>query len=723
VSLARSRITFFDTLVTAHMHRSLRSALLRAAALSATVPAALAAQAPLVGFTASASATQRDLERRAIAIPSPDSARRIARALSIEPHIAGTPAQERTRDYVNGELRKLGLRVETRSYRVYLPHATAVHVSRVSPDPTELAVDEPAVSGDLASALAQYPTVNGYSAAGDVTAEVVYVNYGLVEDYVKLDSIGVSVKGKIVVARYGRSFRGIKAREAEKHGAVAILIYSDPIDDGFATGDVYPNGPMRNSRGVQRGSVYNGYGDPSTPGYGATESAPRVSVTQMAIPHIPVVPVSYGTAASLLEGVRGATIPQSWQGGLSFRYHIGPGPVRARVAVTLDNQPYKTIHNTTATLSGKANADELLIIGGHRDAWGAGAGDNVSGVTSILESARAVVRALNGQAPGRTIIFATWDAEEWGMLGSTEFVEDDSLRLQRGGVAYLNLDVSATGFDFGAGGSPSLRALTRELSRDVPDPRGTGSVYATWRKRAAVADSAEPGMGDPGGGSDFAGFYNHLGIPHADWGFGGPGGVYHSAYDTRAWMEHFGDTAYVAHAAAARLAAAMLLRLANAEIVPYDYVEFGRTMQHYTERTTRQLASINAGDASTLNAAWQMFTEHAAAFNRVRDSVLVRGPVSVMAQRATNAALRQVERRLTRAEGIRSRAWVRGVIYAADVDNGYSTMIFPTIGEAVRGRDATVARAELADLITRVNNAASALDDARAAITAVGKPR
>ncbi len=696
------------------MHRLLRTLLAGAA-----LPAILCAQAPLTGFSATASAAQRDLERRAIAIPSPDSARRIARALSIEPHIAGTPAQERTRDYVNTELRKLGLRVETRSYRVYLPHATGVQVWRTAPNPVALAVDEPALDGDRVSTLTQYPTVNGYSGGGEASGEVVYVNYGLVEDYVKLDSMGVSVTGKIAVARYGRSFRGIKAREAEKHGAVALLIYSDPIDDGFATGDVYPNGPMRPSRGVQRGSVFNGYGDPATPGYAATGAAARLTVAQMTIPRIPVVPVSYGTAGALLEGVGGAQIPSGWQGGLSFRYHVGPGPVRARVSVTLDSQPFKMIHNTTATLQGRATPDEVIVIGGHRDAWGAGAGDNVSGVTSILESARAVVRALNGQAPARTLVFATWDAEEWGMLGSTEYVEDDSLRLQLGGVAYLNLDVSATGFDFGAGGSPSLRGLTRELSRDVPDPRGNGSVYSVWRKRNAVADTSEPVMGDPGGGSDFAGFYNHFGIPHADWGFGGPGGVYHSAYDSQRWMESFGDTGYVAHAAAARLAAAMLLRLANADIVPYDYVEFGQTMRRYIDRTNRLLASINAGDASTLDAAWIAFIDRAKQFNRVRDSVLSGGNISASQQRATNTALRQVERRLARPAGLRSRPWVRGIIYAADVDNGYSTMIFPTIGEAVRAKDATLARTELADLIVRVGSATAALDDARAALTSV----
>jgi N-acetylated-alpha-linked acidic dipeptidase len=697
--------------------------IMRLLALTVAASTSLVAQIPLTGYTPSGSAAQRALERRAINIPSADSARRVARVLSAEPHIAGTPAQERTRDFVNAEMRKLGLRVETRSYRVYLPHATGARLWRVAPDSVELPLDEPPVDGDSASALPQYPTVNGYSAAGNVAGEVVYVNYGLVEDYLHLDSIGVSVQGKIAVARYGRSFRGIKAREAEKHGAVALLIYSDPIDDGFATGDVYPAGPMRPARGVQRGSVFNGYGDPSTPGYAATLTAPRIAVDQMGVPKIPVVPISYGNASSLLVSLRGSSIPQSWQGGLSFRYHIGPGPVRARVAVTLDSQPFKMIHNTIATLPGRTNPDEVIVIGGHRDAWGAGAGDNVSGITSILESARAVVRSLNGVAPTRTLIFASWDAEEWGMLGSTEFVEDDSLRLQRGGVAYVNLDVSATGLDFGAGGSPSLRALTRELAREVPSPRGNGSIYAAWRTRAAVADSAEPGMGDPGGGSDFAGFYNHFGIPHADWGFGGPGGVYHSAYDSRRWMEQFGDTAYVAHAAAARLAAAMLLRLANAEIVPYDYAEFGTTMRRYSERTSRLLNSIGAGNASALDDAWRTFTEYAAGFNWVRDSALTRGATSAVALRNANAALRQVERRLSRPTGLISRPWVRGVIYAADVDNGYATMVFPTIGEAVRAKDAALARRELADLIARVQFATRALDDARAALSSPVPPK
>ena len=682
------------------------------------LPAVAAAQSEaLAGYAARNVAAQRALEARAIAVPDGENARRISRELAREPHIAGTPAQQRTAAWVNAELARLGLAVETRSYRVYLPHATGVRVWRMGRDTTELAIDEPPVPGDPHSAMAQYPTVNGYSAAGDASGEVVYVNYGLIEDYAQLDSIGASVRGKIVVARYGRSFRGIKAREAEKRGALALLIYSDPADDGYVRGDVYPEGPMRPPRGVQRGSVMNGAGDPSTPGWPSTEGARRLDVSQMTIPRIPVVPVGYATAQALLEGVRGRDVPQSWQGALPFRYHVGPGPVRARVQVTLDSQPYKVVHNTLATLRGAVYPDEVIVIGGHRDAWNAGSVDNVSGVTSILEAARAVVRALDGRRPARTLVFATWDAEEWGLVGSSEYVEDDSLRLQRGAVAYVNLDVSASGFDFGAGGSPSFRSLTRDVAKLVPDPLGRGSVYARWRARAALAaDSLEPPMGDPGGGSDFAGFYNHLGIPHADWGFGGPGGIYHSAYDAPTWQERFGDTNYVAHAAAAKLAAAWLLRVANADVVPYDYVEFGRTLERATQGLARPVQASGGADVSALVEAWRDFTARADAFRRTRDEALATRAPAQRALVAANASLREVERRLTRPSGLRSRPWYRSLVYAADMDNGYSTMVLPSIGEALRARDATLVRTEIDDLVTRIRSASAALDDARRAL-------
>jgi len=690
-------------------------------ALAAATSTLGAQQTPaLAGYTAAASARQRQLEADAARRPSAARAERHSRALSVEPHVAGTAAQARTRDYVINEMKRLGLQTEVRAYDVYMPHATAVRVWRVAPDSLELRLAESPVAGDSTSSLPQYPTVNGSSGSGDVAGDVVYVNYGLIEDYQQLDSMGVSVRGKVAVARYGRSFRGIKAREAEKHGAVALLIYSDPQDDGYVRGDVYPAGPMRPPQGVQRGSVYNGQGDPSTPNGPSTKGARRTPVSRMDVPRIPVVPIGYANATELLRGLRGASIPQPWQGGLPFRYHAGPGPVRARVAVRTDSAAaaYKTIWDTFGTVRGGELPDEIVMIGAHRDAWGPGAADNVSGTVSVLEAARAVAEQVRaGNRPKRTVVFATWDAEEWGLVGSTEYVEDDSLRLQRGGVAYLNQDVAAQGPAFGGGGSPSLRAVLRDVARGVDDPSGKGSVYAVWRQRAAVADSLEPPMGNPGGGSDFAGFYNHLGIPIADWGFGGSGGVYHSAYDSYHWMRTFGDSGYAYHATAARIGAVMVLRLANADVVPYDYVEYARTMARHVLAVDSALAraKMTGVSAAALAAAVTRMEQAARAFAQARDAALAASLSKETAAR-TNEALRRVERALTRPEGLRTRSWYRNLIYAADENNGYADVVFPTVSEAIRGGDAGLAARETADLASRFDAATRALEEARAAV-------
>jgi len=432
------------------------------------------------------------------------------------------------------------------------------------------------------------------------------------------------------------------------------------------------------------------------------------------------VPISYGNAAELLRGVRGARIPQGWQGGLPFRYHVGPGPVQARVQVTNDSQPRKTIWDTFGIVRGSEFPDEVVVIGAHRDGWGPGAADNVSGTVSVLEAARAVAEQVKrGSRPKRTIVFATWDAEEWGLIGSTEYVEEDSLRLSRGGVAYLNQDVAAQGPRFGGGGSPSLRATLRDVARTVVDPGGKGSVYAVWRAQSGVADSAEPAMGDPGGGSDFAGFYNHLGIPHSEWGFGGPGGVYHSAYDSYRWMSTFGDTGFVYHAAAARIGAAMLLRLANADVLPYDYVEFARTMRRYVPPVRQALAVKGDGSSvGSLDDAIGRMEQAALAFTRTRDSVLAAGELPKAVKVRANQALLRVERSLTRPEGLRTRPWFRNLIYAADENNGYSNMVFPSINEAARAGDAALAAREIADLSARFAAATKALEDARRALAA-----
>jgi N-acetylated-alpha-linked acidic dipeptidase len=694
------------------MFRSLR--------LLALVAAPLGAQ-QMTGFTAASVAAQRAAEQAAIARPDPSRAREFSKALSDGPHVSGTPAQARTRDYVIGQMKAMGLETEVREYQVWMPHPTKIEVWS---NGRAMDLREGPVAGDTTSA--KYPEtlpINGYGGSGDAEGEVVFVNYGLVEDYASLDSLGVSVKGQIAVARYGRSFRGIKAREAEKHGALALLIYSDPQDDGFVQGDVYPEGPWRPAQGIQRGSVMNGAGDPSTPGYASKAGVPRIALDKMPVPHIPVVPIGYGNAAELLAPVRGTAIPRGWQGGLPFRYHVGPGPSRARVRVATDTAtaPLKAIWDTFGVVKGTEYPEEIVVIGGHRDAWGPGAGDNVSGTVTILEAARAVAEQMKaGWKPKRTLLFATWDAEEWGLIGSTEYVEDDSLRLQKGGVAYFNQDGAGGGPNFGGGGSPSLRGLLRDVTKSIMHPDApTKSMYQMWREQSKVPEGKEPAMGDPGGGSDFAGFYNHLGIPHSDWGMGGTGGgVYHSLYDSFEWLTRFADPQFKYHTAQARVATAMMMRMANADVLPYDYAEFGRTMKQYVAPVNQASAAAGwALNTTSLSAAIMTMEAAGAAFNTTRDSALAATPARGATAKA-NLALMQVERSLTRPEGLHTRPWYRNLIYVADENNGYSNMVFPSVNEAIRAGDRGLAQRELDDLVARFGAATAAIEKARAALTA-----
>jgi N-acetylated-alpha-linked acidic dipeptidase len=690
---------------------------LRAVLVALPLTLSTASAQSIIGFSPAESARQRAAEAAAIARPDAARADAHSRALSERPHVAGTSGQAFTRDYVIDAMKALGMETEVREYEVWLPHPTRIQAWRIRPDAMELDVTEGPIAEDpTSSAFPQAPAIAGYGAAGDVTAEVVYVNYGLMEDYAVLDSLGVSVQGKIVIARYGRSFRGIKGREAEKRGAIGLFVYSDPLDDGFAVGDPYPRGPMRPSQGVQRGSYMNGAGDPSTPGWPSTPGARRLELSMMGTPTIPIIPLSHKNAAELMRDLAGAPIPQRWQGAMPFRYHVGPGPVVARLRVDTDaaTDGYKRIWNTFGIIRGTELPDELVIVGSHRDSWGPGAADNISGTISVLESARAVMEQVRaGWRPRRTMVFATWDAEEWGLVGSSEYVEDDSLRLLKGAVAYLNQDVAAQGPRVGGGGSPSLRSVLRDVMATIPYPEDTISVYAMWRRQAGLTSAEQrPVMGDPGGGSDFAGFYNHLGIPHADWGFGGSGGVYHSAYDSYWWMSRFGDPGFQRHATAARIGTAMMMRLANAEILPYDYVEFAQTMARFAEPVER---TVGAEAIGPLREALQRFEARAAEFARARDAALRTTP-SLAVRTASNAALLGVERALTRPEGLRSRAWYRNLIYASDVDNGYSTMTFPSVNEALRLADLDLARREIVDLASRFDAASAKLTEATTAL-------
>ncbi len=665
--------------------------------------------------------TAQDFEQRLLAIPDTGSARRLTYDLARVPHVAGTPAQAATRDYVIDRMRAWGLETWTKEYTVYLPHPDTVAVwASAGPGARaeRLSLREPVVPDDPATHGPQVPPFNGYTGDGNVAAAVVYVNYGLIEDYQTLDSLGISVRGKIALARYGRSFRGIKAREAERHGAVGLIIYSDPQDDGYARGDVYPRGPMRPWGGIQRGSIMNVNGDPTTPGYASLPGARRLPEESLPIPRIPVIPLSYRNARRFLERLGGPSVPQAWQGALPFRYHVGPGPARARLHVATERgaRAMHAIWNTFGMIRGARYPDEWVIVGAHRDAWGPGAADNVSGTVTVLEVARAFAElARQGLRPARTVIFATWDAEEWGLIGSTEWVEEMEDSLRAHAVAYLNADDVTSGPRFGGGASPSLKPLIRALAQRVPDPAGRGSVYDAWLARNK-GDTAALMLGNLGGGSDFAGFYHHLGIPAGEVGFDGPGGVYHSMYDSYHWMTTFGDPGYREHQAVARLVTALAARLANDDVLPLDYAAFGAEL-------TRLVAQLDSGIARRgwsvrtqgLRDALARFTQAARGFAAACDS-LAADAGSAARDARVNAALMQVERRLTRPEGLVSRPWYKSLQFASDVDNGYATMAFPSVNEAIRYADSATAERELDDLATRLDRARAALEEAAAAL-------
>ncbi len=662
---------------------------------------------------------QSSFEERLLAIPDTASVRQMSRTLSAVPHMAGTPAQATTRDYALERMRAWGLDAWSKEYTIYLPHPDTVAawmLARAGAVPVRLSLAEPAVAGNPVTTGPQVPPFNGYTGDGDATAEIVYVNYGLIEDYKTLDSLGISVRGKIVLARYGRSFRGIKAREAEKRGAVGLIVYSDPQDDGYFRGDVYPRGAMRPAGGIQRGSMMNGNGDPTTPGWASVEGARRLPEDSIAVPRIPIIPIGYGNARRLLEPLEGASVPQTWQGALPFRYHVGPGPVLVRLKVKTERgtRAYHKIWNTIGMIRGQRWPDEWVVVGGHRDAWGPGARDNVSGTVSVLESARAFATlAQGGLRPARTLLFATWDAEEWGLIGSTEWVEEleDSLRAHV--VAYINEDGTFSGPAFSGAGSPSLKPLIRDAARVVPDPTGPGSVYDVWL-RSNKGDTAALTLGNLGGGSDFAGFYHHLGIPAGGVGFDGPDGIYHSMYDSYDWMSRFGDPKYAAHRAGAQLVCVILGRLANADILPLDYTSFGTEMSALVSQLDSGLARKRwTVSTQGLKDALDRFTGVARVFNTAR--VAATGIDSARAARV-NQSLMQVERRLTRPEGLATRPWYRSLQFASDMDNGYATMAFPTVNEAIRYADAATVERELTDLIARVDQARAALVEAAAAL-------
>jgi len=429
--------------------------------------------------------------------------------------------------------------------------------------------------------------------------------------------------------------------------------------------------------------------------------------------------LGYANAHQILMRLEGPSVPQPWQGGLPFRYHLGAGNTTLRVAVWPERgeRAYKTIANTFATIRGSVWPEELVIAGAHRDAWGPGAVDNVSGTVSLLEAGRALGTAqADGWRPQRTIVLATWDAEEWGLVGSVEWVEAMADTLTRNAVAYLNQDVAVAGRNFGASGTASLHDFIRELTATVQQPGDTVAVLVDWRRRAGSYESGEePTIGNLGGGSDFAGFYNHLGIPSFGFGFGGPYGVYHSAYDSYYYMTTFSDPGLLSHAAAGRLASVTLARLANGDVVPLDYEVFGAHLTELVATVQAQAAELewDTTDFAGLEQAAMDLARAGWAFNGLRDSVLAGTAPSPARIAAVNQALREVEQAMTRPEGLVARPWMRNLIFASDLDNGYATIPLPSISEAIRNEDEALMRSEVEDLTARVRRATERVEEAR----------
>jgi N-acetylated-alpha-linked acidic dipeptidase len=678
------------------------------------------------GFTPGGRDRQAAFERTLVSAIEPDSVARWARGLAARSHVAGTPGQVATRDSVVAWQRAAGLDVAYDSLVIYLPQPLEVMLEQTAPVVRTFELDEPPLTE---REYEHVPAFNAFSGNGEAHGRVVYANYGLPEDYAVLDSLGIEVRGRIVLARYGRSFRGIKAREAEARDAAGLLMFSDPSADGFARGPVLPEGPQRPPRGVQRGSVLNADGDPSTPGRPSLPGVERVPESEMeGIARIPVLPIGYGAAEELLRTLDGPEPPEGWRGALEVGYQPGPGPTRVRMRVRTERgeEAYHAAFNTIAVIPGSVWPDEWVLVGAHRDAWGPGAVDNVSGTAAVVEAARAFsVAAASGFRPKRSLVFLTWDAEEWGILGSTEWVEANAERLRGGAVAYINQDSPVSGDRFGASAAPEIRELVRGATRDVRDPASGRKVYDVWLERQREGRDAapveRPTVGTMGGGSDHLPFYIHLGIPVAGYGFGGQGGVYHSMYDTSEWMERFGDPGYLYHAATARLTAVILARLANADVLPYEHGTLAAAFRTELAGFVAELDRSPIGVDSALTArltevrtALESYEASAHAFTSAVETRLAEGAPEAEDAMRINEAQRDALRAMLRSDD--AAGWSRNLYVRDDPDNGYSPLVLPGARLALReGEAAGVGRA-LDELATHFDRAAAALERAFRAV-------
>ena len=686
------------------------------------------ATAPQTVFGYTNFAPEAKVEGEFMAVPDPQVAGEDLKILTAAPHVAATPEDRKTAEFVAARFRAAGLETEIVPYRVMINWPKMVSVKAYAPD-GHLLMTGPTREHVVGDPYDNDPRIimpfNGSSGSGDVTAEAVYANYGRLEDYNELARWHIDLKGKIVICRYGANFRGVKVFLAEQRGAVGVLIYSDPQDDGYYRGDVWPNGPWRPATGVQRGSVqylFKYPGDPETPGFASTLDLPDSARKSMYgnQPHIISIPLSYHDAAPILEAMKGPSVPQDWQGALPFRYHIGqggPGGVKVHLVSDQDYER-RIIWDVIGTVKGSEYPNNPVILGNHRDAWTFGAVDPNSGTAAMLEAVRGIgVLLKTGWRPKRTIVFCSWDAEEEGLMGSTEWVEQHELML-RNAVAYFNTDVGVSGPNFTASAVPSLKNFVRGVTRSVESPAG-GTVYGQWkighlmpnehRGSNAPADDVGPHVDDLGSGSDYTSFLDHVGVPSTDIGSDGPYGVYHSAFDDFAWFTHNADPHFLYLQEMARVFGLEALRMADADVLPYDYVTYAREIREYIEAAKRKAED----DGLQLD-----FAPAEAAAERLMDAAKKARELQTAASgdpaglSRLNQSLRETETAFISPAGLPNRPWYKHTIYAPGEYTGYAAVVIPGVNEAIDAGDGAVAAQQLTALTQALDRAAATLDSA-----------
>jgi len=708
-----------------------------------------------------------DLEVKFRSLTNKDNIRENDKRLSAKPHHLGSPYNRENGEWILARFKEWGFDAKIETFNVLFPTPKVRILEMVGPTKFTAKLKEPVVQGDPTSdqQSEQLPTFNAYSVDGNVTAPLIYVNYGIPSDYDELERQGISVKGAIVIARYGASWRGIKPKVAAEHGAIGCIIYSDPHDDGYFRGDVFPKGAFRSKDGVQRGSVMDMPiypGDPLTPGVGSTEDAKRLDLKDVKVfTKIPVLPISYGDAQPLLENLDGPVAPESWRGALPITYHIGPGPAKVHLQVEF-NWDIKPVRDVIAKIDGSVYPDEWIIRGNHHDAWVNGAEDPVSGISAELEEARVLgVLLKEGWRPKRTIIYCAWDGEEEGLLGSTEWVETHSDELAQKAVLYINSDSNGRGF-LDVSGSHTLEKFINGVARDILDPEKDISVWKrsqlmqisrrrSSEDRAEIRHRSDLRIGALGSGSDYTAFVDHLGIASLDLGYGGEdgGGIYHSIYDDFYWYSHFSDKDFAYGRVLAQTGGTTVLRIADADVLPFDFGDFTDTIQRYLSEVKKLQGSmrddirekdkeIEEGVFSAvsdpqkiavsppkeevppylnftpldnavekLSHSTDRFEEDLAKLKQ-SESPLLKGN----ALRNLNKHLIMSERTLTSPEGLPGRPWFRHMVYAPGMYTGYGVKTLPGVREAIEQKQWKEADTQIVRAASILENEATVIDAA-----------